>query len=71
DLMRELNARAGLTLVIVTHDPGVGALCDRIIRMSDGLIVGEEVRSSSSSPSSPSLKAFDRDVVTTVDLVAV
>ncbi len=68
DLLRELNTGAGLTLVIVTHDPGVGALCDRIIRMSDGLIVGEEVRS---SPSSPSLKAFDRDAVTTVDLVAV
>ncbi len=45
DLLRELNARAGLTLVIVTHDPGVGALCDRIIRMSDGLIVGEETPS--------------------------
>jgi len=45
ELLRELNERAGLTLVIVTHDPGVGALCDRIIRMSDGLIVGEDVPS--------------------------
>ncbi len=48
DLLRELNERAGLTLVIVTHDPGVGALCDRIIRMSDGLIVGEELPSAAS-----------------------
>ena len=41
-LLRELNERRGLTLVLVTHDPGVGAQCDRIVRMRDGLIVGEE-----------------------------
>jgi len=43
DLLRDLNGRRGLTLVLVTHDPGVGQLCDRIVRMRDGLIVGEEV----------------------------
>jgi putative ABC transport system ATP-binding protein len=41
DLMRELNARAGLTFVLVTHDPGVGDRCDRTVRMRDGRIVGE------------------------------
>jgi putative ABC transport system ATP-binding protein len=41
DLMRDLNERKGLTFVIVTHDPGVGAACDRVIRMTDGTIVGE------------------------------
>jgi putative ABC transport system ATP-binding protein len=41
-LMRSLNASAGLTLVIVTHDPGVGAQCDRIVRMHDGEIVGQD-----------------------------
>jgi putative ABC transport system ATP-binding protein len=40
-LMRDLNQRVGLTLVLVTHDPGVGEQCDRIIRMQDGLIVSE------------------------------
>jgi putative ABC transport system ATP-binding protein len=40
-LMRGLNASAGLTLVIVTHDPGVGAQCDRIVHMHDGEIVPE------------------------------
>jgi ABC-type lipoprotein export system ATPase subunit len=43
DLMRDLNQRVGLTLVLVTHDPGVGAGCDRIVRMRDGLIIGEEI----------------------------
>ena len=41
-LMRELNARQGLTYVLVTHDAGVGAACDRIVRMRDGEVVGEE-----------------------------
>jgi putative ABC transport system ATP-binding protein len=42
-LMRQLNQTAGLTLVIVTHDPGVGNRCDRIVQMRDGQIVGESV----------------------------
>ena len=45
NLMRKLNQDKGLTLVIVTHDPGVGAGCDRIVRMRDGEIVGEEIPS--------------------------
>jgi len=42
-LMRELNESNGLTFVLVTHDAGVGDLCDRIVRMRDGQIVGETV----------------------------
>ena len=37
-LMETLNREHGLTFVIVTHDPGVGARCNRIITMRDGLI---------------------------------
>jgi putative ABC transport system ATP-binding protein len=40
-LLRELNVRDGLTCVIVTHDPGIGDRCDRVVRMRDGLVVGE------------------------------
>jgi putative ABC transport system ATP-binding protein len=43
DLMRELNQRKHLTFVLVTHDPGVGAQCNRIVHMRDGEIVGQEV----------------------------
>jgi ABC-type lipoprotein export system ATPase subunit len=43
-LMETLNREQGQTFVIVTHDPGVGARCDRLIRMSDGEIVGEETK---------------------------
>jgi putative ABC transport system ATP-binding protein len=40
-LMRDLNERQGLTFVLVTHDPGIGDRCDRIVRMRDGQIVGQ------------------------------
>jgi putative ABC transport system ATP-binding protein len=37
-LMREMNRTRGLTIVLVTHDPGIGDKCDRIVRMRDGRI---------------------------------
>jgi putative ABC transport system ATP-binding protein len=40
DVMREMNRNVGLTIVLVTHDVGVGERCDRIVRMSDGRIAG-------------------------------
>ena len=39
-LLRRLNRERGLTLLIVTHDPAVGAATDRIIRMVDGSVAG-------------------------------
>jgi putative ABC transport system ATP-binding protein len=41
-IMQTLNREQGQTFVIVTHDAGVGKRCHRVVRMSDGLIVGEE-----------------------------
>ena len=41
ELLRDLN-REGLTLIVVTHDEGVGASAHRLIRMRDGRIVSDE-----------------------------
>ena len=42
ELMRRLNVERGLTFLIVTHDIAVGRKTDRIVRMVDGQVRGEE-----------------------------
>ncbi len=41
DLLEELRARRGLTIILVTHDPAVAARADRIIHMLDGRMVDD------------------------------
>ncbi len=42
-LMGQLNRENGLTFVLVTHDRGIGAECDRIVHMRDGAIVDQTI----------------------------
>ncbi len=42
DLLEALHARLGFALVIATHDPDVAARADRIVRLEDGRVVGDE-----------------------------
>ena len=39
-LLKQLNQEEGMTQIIVTHDPNVGAQTNRIIRIKDGVIEG-------------------------------
>jgi putative ABC transport system ATP-binding protein len=38
-LLREINREDGTTLLVVTHDPDVGAEADRVVVMQDGQVV--------------------------------
>ena len=42
ELLLQVNARTGQTVVMVTHDPNVGKRSHRILRMDSGVMVAEE-----------------------------
>ena len=41
DLLLKLARNAGKTIILATHDPRIAIKTDRILRLEDGLIVGE------------------------------
>ncbi|MEO9132269.1 MAG: ATP-binding cassette domain-containing protein [Sphingomonas sp.] len=45
DLLFERQADAGVTLIVITHDAGLAARCDRIIALADGQIVADHAPS--------------------------
>jgi putative ABC transport system ATP-binding protein len=40
DLMFDLNAKQGTTLLLVTHDEAIAARCGRVLRIQSGRLVG-------------------------------
>jgi putative ABC transport system ATP-binding protein len=44
DLLRRLNKQLGLTMVIVSHDPGIARHVDRVVAVRDGKLASETVR---------------------------
>jgi putative ABC transport system ATP-binding protein len=41
DLLRELNAEEGHTIVLVSHDPSAAATAERVVFLRDGRVAGE------------------------------
>ncbi len=40
-MLRGLNAERGMTIIVVTHDPGVAGATDRVVRLSDGKVLSD------------------------------
>jgi putative ABC transport system ATP-binding protein len=51
DLLISLNQREGTTLILVTHDRTLTARADRIVTLSDGKVVADEMQSAEVSRS--------------------
>jgi putative ABC transport system ATP-binding protein len=41
-ILQRLNREQGITIICVTHDPWIARHCQRVIRLADGSIVGDE-----------------------------
>jgi putative ABC transport system ATP-binding protein len=41
DLLLELQARDGITIILATHDPQVAARCGRVVRLIDGRVADD------------------------------
>ena len=63
-MLRGLNRDRGQTIVLVTHDPEVGDACDRIVRMRDGRVMGDERRAAPVASAVP--MTIDRPVAAPV-----
>ncbi len=42
-VLQQLNQENGITIICVTHDPWIARHCHRVIRLADGLVVGDEI----------------------------
>ncbi len=49
DLLKQLSARDGKTVIIVTHDPEAAEIADRVIRLRDGCVSSNSVMSAGES----------------------
>ena len=49
-LLRRMHAERGTSFVVVTHDPRLGARCDRLVELVDGKISSDEPVSHADAP---------------------
>ena len=58
-LLKELNAE-GHTVIVVTHDPAIAAQVNRVVEISDGVIVSDRRTEGSAPPAAKAAEEFKR-----------
>jgi putative ABC transport system ATP-binding protein len=53
-LLRELTAKSGATVIVVTHDPRIQAFADRVLTLENGKICTEQAARNAATPCSDS-----------------
>ncbi|QSX09326.1 ABC transporter ATP-binding protein [Alkalibacter rhizosphaerae] len=48
-VLEQLNRSLGTTMVVITHNPGIGDMADRVIKMNSGIIENTEIHDSKKS----------------------
>ncbi|MFO0973931.1 MAG: ABC transporter ATP-binding protein [Phycisphaerae bacterium] len=56
--VRRLNEDEGLTIILVTHDPGVASFAERIIALRDGEIIADQPTPRCGGPPVPDVRAL-------------
>jgi putative ABC transport system ATP-binding protein len=57
-VLKELHEKEGLTIIMVTHDPGIAEFAERIIFLRDGLIVADQPTPRCGGPKVPDVRAL-------------
>ncbi len=62
ELMFELNAESGATLILVTHDPDLAARCQRVLTIAEGRLVADVRATNAGSPATPAQPSATQDL---------
>lgn len=63
ETFRTLRREMGVTIIVVSHDPGVARQVDRVVAIRDGMLASETVRQAEASQQPGATEAFEELVV--------
>ena len=58
NILKELHEVEGLTIIMVTHDPGIAQFAERVIVLRDGEVVADQPTPRCGGPAVPDVRAL-------------
>ena len=59
NILKELHEKQHLTIIMVTHDPGIASYAERVIVLRDGLVVHDQPTPRCGGPAVPDVRALE------------